>query len=93
MANSLPVVATRVGGIPELVINGQTGLLVEPNDSEELARALAELLASDELRRLYGTEGRRRVEAHFTISRKLDETERFYSTLLDRKRSDKIAYS
>ncbi len=86
MANSLPVVATRVGGIPELVISGQTGLLVEANDSEALAQALAELLSSADLRRLYGAEGRRRVEAHFTISRKLDETERFYSTLLHRKK-------
>jgi len=86
MASSLPVVATRVGGIPELVIDEQTGLLVQPNDPDALAQALERLLSSSELRRLYGSEGRRRVEAHFTISRKLDETERFYSTLLDRKR-------
>jgi len=86
MANSLPVVATRVGGIPELVIDKKTGLLVDPNDPEALAQALGRLLSNADLRKLYGVEGRRRIGAHFTISRKLDETERFYSTLLDRKR-------
>ena len=45
MAAGLPVVASRVGGVPELVVDGETGLLVEPGDPDELAAALGRLLA------------------------------------------------
>jgi glycosyltransferase involved in cell wall biosynthesis len=82
MANRLPVVATNVGGIPELVVNGQTGLLVEPDNPPQLAGALSRLLDSRELRRQLGHEGRRRIESHFTLDRKLDETESLYRRLL-----------
>lgn len=82
MANRLPVVATQVGGIPELVVDGETGFLVPPGSPQKLAAALAQLLASSELRRQMGEAGRRRVEMNFTLSRKLDETERVYVRLL-----------
>jgi len=82
MANRLPVVATKVGGIPELVVNGETGLLVEPDNPPELAGALSQLFNSRELRHRLGHEGRRRIESHFTLERKLDETESLYRTLL-----------
>jgi L-malate glycosyltransferase len=82
MANRLPVVATKVGGIPELVLDGQTGLLVQPDQPEQLASALSHLLDSADLRRRFGREGRRRIEERFTLSRKLDETEKFYVKLL-----------
>jgi glycosyltransferase involved in cell wall biosynthesis len=82
MANRLPVVATKVGGIPELVLNGETGLLVEPDNPPELAGALSQLLDSRELRHRLGHEGRRRIESHFTLGRKLDETESLYRDLL-----------
>jgi glycosyltransferase involved in cell wall biosynthesis len=82
MANSLPVVATSVGGIPELVVDGETGLLVRPDDPGELAVALSRLIGSPELRRRLGQEGRRRIESYFTLERKLDETEKLYLKLL-----------
>jgi glycosyltransferase involved in cell wall biosynthesis len=82
MASSLPVVATQVGGIPELVVDGETGLLVPANDARQLASALRQVLESQSLRRRMGQAGRRRVEQSFTLQRKLDETEQLYLTLL-----------
>jgi glycosyltransferase involved in cell wall biosynthesis len=82
MANRLPVVATDVGGIPELVKDGETGRVVVPNCERELAKALESLLESPSLRRRMGEAGRRRIEQEFTVERKLDETERAYLKLL-----------
>jgi len=69
MAAGLPVVATAVAGIPEAVEAGVTGLLVPPEDSDALARALAELAADPERARRMGEAGRRRVETDFAIPR------------------------
>lgn len=61
MAAGLPVVSTRVGGIPELVAHGETGLLVEPSDPEGLADALVRVLSDDNLREEMGRKGRAKV--------------------------------
>ena len=82
MSNRLPVVATAVGGISELVIDRETGLLVPPRDPERLAGALQELLNSPDLRKRMGESGRRRVEAHFTLEKKIRNFERLYLELL-----------
>ena len=82
MSNRLPVVATAVGGIPELVIDRETGLLVPPRDPERLARALQELLDSPDLRKRMGESGRRRVEDYFTLEKKIRNFERLYLELL-----------
>ena len=66
MACGLPVVATRVGGIPEVVEDGVTGLLVPPNDSRALAEAINSLLDDPQRMRSMGVEGRQRVMEHFT---------------------------
>ena len=66
MAAGLPVVATRVGGIPDLVEEGRTGLLVAPRDSEALAAALVELLTDRERRRAMGAAGRARARERFS---------------------------
>jgi glycosyltransferase involved in cell wall biosynthesis len=66
MAAGLPVVASRSGAVTETVIEGQTGLLVEKNNVEELAKALLVLLKDDGLREAMGRAGRRRVLEHFT---------------------------
>src|SRR5205807_9503285 len=65
MAAELPVVATAVGGLPELVVEGETGFLVPPGDARALGAALGRLLADAELCRRLGEAGRRRVEAGF----------------------------
>ena len=82
MARRLPVIATHVGGIPELVIDGKTGILVPPNDANHLGDALCKVLESCELRQRMGRAGRQRVEENFTLDRKLDKTEKLYGKLL-----------
>jgi glycosyltransferase involved in cell wall biosynthesis len=67
MAAGLPVVASRVGGVPELVIDGQTGLLVRPRDPDELAAALERLVGDSALRRRLGAAGRKRAKEHFDL--------------------------
>ena len=78
MATPLPVVATSVGGIPELVVDGETGFLSQAGDSESLAARLRPLLLSEELRSKLKQAGRQRVEQHFTLEKKLNETELLY---------------
>jgi glycosyltransferase involved in cell wall biosynthesis len=67
MAAGLPVVASRVGGVPEQVVDGETGLLVDAGDVEDLAEALARLVGDGELRRRLGAAGRARAEAAFDL--------------------------
>src|SRR6266446_944019 len=67
MASARPVVSTRLAGIPELVIDGETGLLVSPADTAALSEALQKLLCDRELRVRYGCAGRARIEQHFRI--------------------------
>lgn len=67
MAAGLPVVATRVGGVPELVVDGETGFLVPPSDAAALAAALQRLLDDPELRARLGAAGRARAEEHFAL--------------------------
>jgi glycosyltransferase involved in cell wall biosynthesis len=67
MASARPVVSTRLAGIPELVVDGQTGILVSPGDSTALAQPLEQLMRDPELRLRYGRAGRSRIEQHFRI--------------------------
>ena len=69
MAAELPVVSTRVMGVPEVVDDGACGLLVAPGRPDGLADALERLAASPELRRDMGRRGRRRVEKEFDLER------------------------
>ena len=71
MAAGVPVVATAVGGIPECVAPGETGLLVRPGDSDSLAQALIELLGDSVRRRALGLAGRRRVRDHFSVDKQV----------------------
>jgi glycosyltransferase involved in cell wall biosynthesis/peptidoglycan/xylan/chitin deacetylase (PgdA/CDA1 family) len=73
MSAGLPVVASGISGIPELVSDGESGLLVPPGDPEALADALGRLAADPELRRRLGAEGRRTVEEGFDVERSADE--------------------
>jgi glycosyltransferase involved in cell wall biosynthesis len=68
MAAGLPVVASRVGGVPEVVADGETGLLVPPGSPQELAEALRRLLADPELRQRLGDAGRIRVRERFDLA-------------------------
>ena len=83
MACGTPVVASRVGGIPEVVVDGETGRLVEPGDVAALAQALREALADPERARRMGEAGRRRVEAHFSWERIADRTLAVYRDAIE----------
>src|SRR6266516_2361727 len=67
MASARPVVSTRLAGIPELVVDGQTGMLAPPGDSVALAHALEQLLRDPELRLRFGHSGRARIEQDVRI--------------------------
>jgi len=72
MSHGIPVVASAVGGLPEVVIDGETGLLVPPGDEEAIARALAELLTDPERRTDMGRRGRERARQHFDLEDEID---------------------
>jgi glycosyltransferase involved in cell wall biosynthesis len=82
MAAALPVVATHVGGTPEVVIEGTTGRMVRARAPGEMAVALTELASSPESRRALGQAGRARVESAFTIDRMIEDYAREYERLL-----------
>ncbi len=82
MAMGKPVVASEVGGVPEIVLDGKTGLLVPPKDAVALRQALALLIKHQEKRTQMGIEGRRRVEQRFSIERTVRNTEQLYEQIL-----------
>ena len=83
MAARIPVVATRVGGNPELVEDGRTGFLVPAENSEEIAHAICRLLDHPEMAHAFGERARRRVADEFAIDRMLSKTEALYLRLLE----------
>jgi glycosyltransferase involved in cell wall biosynthesis len=70
----IPVIATRVGGIPEIVTDKETGLLVPPKDPAAIAHSIASLLADEPRRKELGAALRRKIENEFTIERVIRET-------------------
>ena len=85
LAGGRPVVATRVGGVPDVVRDGVDGFLVEPGDVDAMADRLAELAGDSELRARMGAEGRERVLERYSVERLLDDTDRLYRELLGAK--------
>ncbi len=83
MAAGVAVIATRVGGNPEVIEEGVTGLLVPPGDSQALAGAMSLLLETPELARRYGQAGKRRIAEHFYLGQMVRQTEQHYLKLLD----------
>jgi len=77
MAAGKPVVSTRVGGIPEVVSDGETGLLVPPGDRAALAGAIIRLGEDQDLRRQMGAAGRRRAKL-FSVKRMVEGVVRVY---------------
>ena len=85
MAYGLPVVASRVGGIPEIVEDGVTGLLIAPNRPKDLVSAVRGLLESEDRRRLLGLAAREFVMAQATCDRMAAKTAAVYEELLREK--------
>jgi hypothetical protein len=69
MASAKPVVSTRIAGVPEQIVDGETGFICEPGDEAGLAEALEKVLRSAELRRKFGEAGRRRLETEFSVEK------------------------
>ncbi len=85
MAAGLPVVATNIGGNPEVVVDGVTGVLVPPKNPSELARAICQVVETRGLAEAMGRAGRQRVVDHFSNDRMIDTTQSLYQELLRRK--------
>ena len=81
MSAALPVVATRVGGIPEEVEDGVTGMLVEPGEPQQLADALDAMLADEQVRREYGVQGADRARRLFTTAKMVERFADLYATV------------
>jgi len=84
MASRLPVVASRVGGVPEAVVENVTGFLVEPGDADQLVRRLSELVLRSDLRSAMGEKGLLRVKQEFSVASMISKTEQIYAQLLRR---------
>ena len=81
MAQSLPCVVTRVGGMPELVVDGENGYVVEPGDPAALAGAILTLAADTALRRSLGARSLERVRKQFSVESTIAATHRMYEEL------------
>jgi len=88
MAAGKPVIATNVSAIPELVLDGYTGILVPPEDPAKLSRAITTLSRNVALRQRYGENGRRRWQEYFTHAGMVAKTKRLYAALLETQRFD-----
>lgn len=84
MAAGIPVLATRVSAVPEVVVDGETGLLVPPSDVKALAEGMLRLASDPATRARLGTNGRARVAAAFGLDRMIDETIGVYREVLSR---------
>lgn len=82
MARRVPVIASRVGAIPEVIVHGETGILVEPRDVAALAGAMARLLDDRALRKYMGLLGAARLEECFSIKRMVEGTIAVYEQIV-----------
>jgi len=83
LACERPVVATDLAGMPELVVDGETGLLVPPRDPDTLAQALRRVIENPTWAQAMARAGCKRVDAHFSLRAKLDATEALYRRLVE----------
>lgn len=75
---SLPIVATRVGGVPEIIENGKSGILISPSKVNEINIALKYLISKPEKRKEFGKEIKNSVEKNFSLEKMIERTKRFY---------------
>jgi glycosyltransferase involved in cell wall biosynthesis len=87
MAAGKPVVASSVGGVPELIEDQVTGLLVPPRDPAVLARAISQLLSDRAFARQLAERAREEVKRHFTVEQMAKQNEEYYHELLRQQRS------
>jgi len=85
MATGIPVIASNVGGNPELVIDGRTGFLFSPNDVESLVQKIKTYILHPELKQKHGYNARKRVEEKFSLDQMVRRYEELYVELVERK--------
>jgi len=78
-AAGLPVIASRVGGIPEIIVHKESGILTKPKEADAIAQALETLLTDDTLRKKYGENLKRKVASEFSLQKMLKQTTSLYS--------------
>ena len=82
-ASGLPVIASRVGGIPSLIEDGKTGILVEPENPDGLAEAIIKLFNDKDRLGIIGAAGREFIRSHYSANQMVDKTVELYKSLLD----------
>jgi len=88
MSYGIPVVSTPVGGIPEVVEDGKTGLLVPPGNVDRLAEALKYLIENEDIRSEFGRAARKKVEAKFTIEKMTERLDQLFTEISHEKTMD-----
>lgn len=84
MASGLPVIATNVGGNPELVVNGRTGMLVKPNSPTNMSKAIKVYLSNPDMKKKHGIEGRKRIERNFSMQSMITRYIEVYNDVLSK---------
>jgi len=84
-ASGTPVVASRAGGIPDIVDDGETGLLVPPRDAHALAEAIIELIATPERRHWMGATARAKIAPQYSLENMVRQIETVYEEILHEK--------
>jgi len=79
-----PTVASDNGGIPDAVIDGVTGFVVQPGNVEAMAEGILKLLLNEELSKKFGNNGRKRVEDHFDVEKNLRIMESLFNNVLNK---------
>jgi glycosyltransferase involved in cell wall biosynthesis len=82
MACGCAVAAAKVGGVPEMVTDGQDGLLFEPRNASDLAAKMLRLIECSDLRRALGAQAARTARERFPVERAVERMERLYTSLL-----------
>ena len=82
-AAGVPVIGFNAGGLPEAVVDGETGILVSPENVEELRAAIATLIDDDDLRHRMGAAGQQRMQSEFSIDTMADKHDEFYESVLN----------
>mgnify|MGYP001586741353 CR=1 FL=1 len=86
MAASRPVVGTCFGGTPEVVVDNETGHIVNPYDEKKLIEKIIDLLENPDRMKLFGSNGRKRIEKFFSLEKQIQETLTIYNKLLMKKK-------
>jgi glycosyltransferase involved in cell wall biosynthesis len=83
MSQSVPPIVSRIGGMPELVQDGESGLVVDPNSSTALAQGLRRLIDNPEERRRFGRNARERINEYFNIDQTISQTADLYKSIVN----------